>query len=279
MGAKGKALTVALTEADIIRYGRQIIVPEVGGVGQERLLASHVVVVGAGGLGSPSLLYLAAAGVGHITVIDGDEVDETNLQRQIAHTTADLGVNKAESAAATMLAINPGIEVTVVPERVNAENIGALIADADLVLDGSDNFATRYLINDACVLAGKSLVEAAILRFHGQLFTIVPGVGPCYRCLFPAQPEPGSVPSCSQAGILGPVAGVMGSLQAAEALKLLLGTETLTGRALFVDILSMDMRTMEVPRDTECPVCGDNPTIKEALYEDFGCSVPKAEAS
>lgn len=270
---------MTLTDADIMRYGRQIIVPEVGGAGQEKLLASHVVTIGAGGLGSPSLLYLAAAGVGHITVIDGDEVDETNLQRQIAHTTADLGVNKAESAAQTMLAINPGIEVTVVPERIDAENIAGLLADADLVLDGSDNFATRYLVNDACVLAGKPLVEAAILRFQGQLMTIVPGQGPCYRCLFPYQPEPGTVPSCSQAGILGPVAGVLGSLQAAEALKLLLGAQTLAGRALFVDTLSMDMRTVEVPRDPDCPVCGEHPTITEAVYEEFGCGLPRAEAS
>ncbi|MCL5887740.1 MAG: HesA/MoeB/ThiF family protein [Actinobacteria bacterium] len=270
---------MALTEADIIRYGRQIIVPEVGGAGQEKLLASHAVVIGAGGLGSPSLLYLAAAGVGHITVIDGDVVDETNLQRQIAHTTADLGVNKAVSAAETMLAINPGIDVTAIPERVNAENIGSLIADADVVLDGSDNFATRYLVNDACVLARKSLVEAAILRFHGQLLTVLPGSGPCYRCLFPAQPEPGSVPSCSQAGILGPVAGVMGSLQAAEALKLLIGADTLVGRALFVDVLSMDMRTFEMPRDPGCPVCGDDPVITEALYEELGCGLPGAGAS
>lgn len=270
---------MALSDADILRYGRQIIVPEVGGVGQEKLLAAHIVAVGAGGLGSPSLLYLAAAGVGRITVVDGDAVDETNLQRQIAHTTADLGVNKAESAAATMQAINPHIEVNVVPERVDAENIGRLIADADVVLDGSDNFATRYLVNDACVLAGVSLVEAAILRFHGQLVTIVPGDGPCYRCLFPQQPQPGSVPSCSQAGILGPVAGVLGSLQATEALKLIIGAETLKGRALFVDCLSMDMRTFEVPRDPACPVCGDQPTITEAAYEDFGCGMPGTKAS
>jgi adenylyltransferase/sulfurtransferase len=271
---------VALAEEDIVRYSRQILVPEIGGAGQERLLDSHVVVVGAGGLGSPSLLYLAAAGVGRITVLDGDVVDESNLQRQIAHSTCDVGVNKAVSAAETMRAINPGTDVIVIEERVSAENVREIFSAGDLVLDGSDNFATRYLVNDACVMLGKPLVEAAILRFHGQVMTIAPGHGPCYRCLFPTQPEPGTVPSCSQAGILGPVAGVLGSLQAVEALKLLAGVpNTLVGRAMFMDLLTMDVHTFEVPRDPDCAVCGDQPTITELVYEDFGCSLPRNPAA
>ncbi|MBI5232045.1 MAG: HesA/MoeB/ThiF family protein [Coriobacteriales bacterium] len=265
---------MALSEQDIVRYSRQLLVPEVGGAGQERLLESSVVVVGAGGLGSPSLLYLAAAGVGRITVLDGDVVDESNLQRQIAHATPDIGTNKARSAAETMRAINPNVTVEVVEARVDADNIRKLFTGHDLVLDGSDNFATRYLVNDACVMLGIPLVEAAILRFYGQLMTIAPRTGPCYRCLFPQPPEAGAVPSCSQAGILGPVAGVLGSLQAVEALKVLLGTDgTLVGRAMFVDTLTMDVRTFEVARDASCPVCGDSPTITELADGEVACGL------
>lgn len=259
-----------LTEDEIARYGRQIIVPGVGGGGQERLKGGSVLVVGAGGLGSPALLYLAAAGVGKIGIVDSDEVDVSNLQRQVAHATADVGLNKAHSAADTLRAINPGIEIEEYQLRLGPENAQTVLEGYDVVLDGTDNFPTRYLVNDACVMLGKPLVTAAILRYSGQITTIVPGTGPCYRCVFPDPPQPGAVPSCAQAGILGPVAGVMGSLQALEAIKVLLGTEeVLAGRYLSFDFRSMESHEMKVERDPACPACGDSPTILElSLPED-----------
>lgn len=263
-----------LTDEEVARYGRQIIVPGMGGAGQERLKNGSVLVVGAGGLGSPSLLYLAAAGVGRIGVIDADEVDVTNLQRQIAHTTPDLGRNKAESAAETMRSINPLVEVVTYPVRLDPDNALEILGCYDVVLDGTDNFPTRYLINDACILLGKPLVTAAILRYSGQITVIKPGEGPCYRCFFPEPPAPGSVPSCSQAGILGPVAGVMGSLQALEAIKVLVGSaDSPVGRYLTIDFNTLDVGTMEFERDSHCAVCGDAPTITSLELSEESCGI------
>lgn len=262
-----------LTDGEIARYGRQIIVPGVGGEGQERLKNGSVLAVGAGGLGSPSLLYLAAAGVGRIGIIDADVVDVTNLQRQVAHTTADLGRNKAESAAETLRAINPLIEVVTYTERLDADNAPGILGGYAVIMDGTDNFPTRYLINDACVLLRKPLVTAAILRYSGQVTVVLPGKTACYRCLFPEPPSPGSVPSCSQAGILGPVAGVMGSIQALEAIKLLLGTlDTLAGRFVAFDFVSLESQVMELHRNESCAVCGNSPTITSLHVEQDSCS-------
>lgn len=250
------------TDEQALRYVRQVTVGEVGVVGQERLLDSSAVIVGAGGLGSPALLYLAAAGVGRIAVIDSDAVDVTNLQRQIAHSTADVGRNKAESAAETALALNPTVEVTAVPERLSASNALQLLAGYDVVLDCTDNFSTRYVVNDACVLLGVPLVSASIMRFYGQLMTVAPRTGPCLRCLLPEPPVAGSVPTCAQTGVIGPVAGALGSLQAVEAIKVLLRLPgTLAGRLFVLDALTFDAQVLEIERDRGCAVCGDAPTI------------------
>jgi molybdopterin/thiamine biosynthesis adenylyltransferase len=250
------------SEEQALRYIRQVTVREVSAVGQERLMASSAVVVGAGGLGSPALLYLAAAGVGRVGVIDSDVVDLTNLQRQIAHRTADVGRNKAESAAEAARALNPTVEVVAVAERVTASNVLDLLAGYDVVLDCTDNFAARYAVNDACVLLGTPLVTASVMRFYGQLTTVKPRVGPCLRCLVPVAPEPGTFPSCAQTGIIGPVAGALGSLQAVEALKVLLGLpDTLVGRMFVLDTLTFDARVLDVERDPGCAVCGEAPTI------------------
>ncbi len=252
----------AFSDDQVLRYARQITIPEIGVDGQERLLRSAAVVVGAGGLGSPALLYLAAAGVGRITVIDSDPVDLTNLQRQIAHATADIGRNKAASAADAMRAINPEVEVVAWEQRLEAANAVELLGGHGVVLDCTDNFTTRYLINDAAVMLDATLVTAAISRFYGQIMTIVPHRGPCYRCMFPEPPVAGSVPTCAQTGILGPVPGVMGSLQALEALKVLLGLDgTLEGRLFALDTRAFDVQLLEVRRDPGCPVCGELPTI------------------
>lgn len=263
-----------LTDEEIARYGRQIIVPDFGGAGQELLKYGSVLVVGAGGLGSPSLLYLAAAGVGRIGVVDADEVDVTNLQRQIAHATTDLGRNKAESAAETMRAINPLVEVVTYPVRLTPDTAFEIMAQYDVVLDGTDNFPARYLINDACVLLGKPLVTAAILRYFGQISVVQPKESPCYRCFFPEPPVAGSVPSCSQAGILGPVAGVMGSLQALEAIKLLIGSpDSVVGRYVAFDLRSLETSSMEFERNPHCAVCGDAPTITSLEVAEESCSI------
>jgi len=250
------------TDEQALRYARQINIPDVGVAGQERLLSSSALVVGAGGLGSPALLYLTAAGVGRIGVVDADPVDLTNLQRQIAHGTADIGRGKAESARDAMHAIDPGIVVATYGERLTAANALQTIRRYDVVLDCTDNFPTRYLINDACVLLGTTLVTAAVIRFHGQLTTVRPHQGPCMRCLLPEPPAPGSVPSCAQAGVLGPVAGAMGCLQAVEAIKVLLGLpDTLVGRLFVLDALAFAPSIMEIERDPDCPVCGATPRI------------------
>jgi adenylyltransferase/sulfurtransferase len=257
----------------IERYSRHIILPDVGGKGQERLLASKVLVIGAGGLGSPCALYLAAAGVGTIGVVDSDRVDLSNLQRQILHRTADVGTPKADSAKAKLEALNPDVRVIAYRERLTSHNIRQVLAEYDLVVDGSDNFPTKYLANDAAVLMNKPLIHTGIFRYEGQLLTILPRRGPCYRCLFPEPPPPGLVPSCQEAGILGSVAGVMGALQATEALKLLLGVgQSHAGRLLIFNALEGTFRNIAVPRMADCLLCGDRPTITELVDYELFCS-------
>jgi molybdopterin/thiamine biosynthesis adenylyltransferase len=249
-----------LTEAQFQRYARHLILPEVGEEGQARLMAARVLVVGAGGLGSPLLLYLAAAGVGSLGVIDDDTVDLSNLQRQIVHATGSVGRPKVESAAATLAAINPEIRVETLRLRLEAGNAAAIISRYDLVADGSDNFATRYLLNDLCYALGKPLVAAALSPFDGQISTYKAHLGPphpCYRCLFREPPPPDLVPRCETAGILGAVAGVVGTLQAVEVLKELLGIgESLSGTLLMYDALRAGFHKIKVPRDPDCPTCG-----------------------
>lgn len=245
------------TDAALDRYSRHILLPEVGAVGQAKLMNARVLIVGAGGLGAPMILYLAAAGVGRIGIVDDDVVELSNLQRQVIHDTARIGMNKAESAAQAARALNPEIKIDVHPFRLNGENIDALFAEYDVVADGTDNFATRYLVNDAAVRAKMTLVSAALLRFDGQLTTIKPG-GPCYRCLFPEPPPAGSVPSCSEAGVLGAVAGVMGTMQATEILKELMGVgDSLSGRLLMFDGLAMSLREMRAKKRPNCAACGE----------------------
>ena len=251
------------TEDQIRRYARHIILPEVGGVGQAKLLGSRALVVGAGGLGSPVALYLAAAGVGVIGIVDDDEVDLSNLQRQILHSTGSVGMPKVQSAAETLAAINPDVQVVPIKARLNKDNIRAIVREFPVVADGSDNFPTRFLVNDACHMEGSTLVSAAILRFDGQLSTFKPG-GPCYRCIYREEPPEGSVPTCSSAGVLGAIAGTMGALQATEVLKELLEIgDGMSGRLLIYDALSVAFRTVRVKRDPGCPLCGDHPTITD----------------
>lgn len=259
-----------LTDSQIERYARHIMLPQVGGVGQAQLLSSSVLVVGAGGLGAPLLLYLAAAGVGRIGIVDDDAVDLSNLQRQVIHDTAGIGVPKVESAAARIRAINPDVVVEPHRLRLNAGNVLDLIGRYDLVADGTDNFATRFLLNDACHLAGRTLVSAAMLRFEGQLSTFKSHQGhahPCYRCIFRDPPPPGTVPTCSEGGVLGALAGSLGSLQAVEVLKELLGIgDSLSGRLLLYSALETSFRTIKVRRDPECPTCGDHPIYRDLSH-------------
>lgn len=253
------------SEEQINRYARHIILKEVGGAGQQALLDARVLLVGAGGLGSPLGLYLAAAGVGTLGIVDDDTVDLSNLQRQVIHDSASIGQPKVDSAAARMRAINP--DITVIPHkmRLTAESVLDLIADYDIVADGTDNFETRFLVNDACHLAGKTLVSGAILRFDGQVSTFATHRGgPCYRCIYGDIPPAGSSPTCAQAGVLGAVPGVVGSLQATEVLKEILGVgQSLAGRLMIWDALASEIRTLRVPRDPGCPLCGDAPTITD----------------
>jgi molybdopterin/thiamine biosynthesis adenylyltransferase len=262
-----RVMDVEFTEDEIRRYSRHILLKEVGGIGQARLKAARVLVVGAGGLGSPLVLYLAAAGVGAIGVVDDDRVELSNLQRQVAHTTGRLGAPKAGSAAEAARAINPGVDVEAHAARLTARNAGALIGGYDIVCDGSDNFATRFLVADACVLERRTLVSAAVLRFEGQLSVFKPHLhegGPCYRCLYPEPPPEGLVPACSEAGVLGAVTGVMGTLQATEVLKEILGIgESLSGRLLIWDALATRFRTVRLRRDPACPLCGPAPRITD----------------
>lgn len=257
------------------RYARHIILPGVGAQGQRKLLDASVLVVGAGGLGSPALLYLAAAGVGRLVVVDGDVVDASNLQRQVIHDIDSIGAAKVASAAHRLRRSNP--DVVVEPHRgsLDRDSARALVAGVDVVLDGSDNFPTRYLVNDACVLEGRPLVYGALSQFEGQVSVFAAAIGgtrgPCYRCLFPVPPEPGSVPDCAEAGVFGVLPGIVGSFMASEVLKLLLGLgEPLVGTLLTVDLLAAEAHRFEVPRDPSCPVCGDAPSITELVdYEAF----------
>lgn len=265
---------------ETLRYSRHLILPEVGPAGQRRLKAARVLLIGAGGLGSPAALYLAAAGVGTLGIVDFDTVDESNLQRQIIHGTADVGRTKLDSATDRITGINPHVRVEPHSVRLESANAREIIRSYDVVIDGSDNFPTRYLVNDACVLEGKPCVYGSILRWDGQASVFWAQRGPCYRCLFPEPPPPGSVPSCAEAGVFGVLPGIIGSVQALEALKLILDTgEPLIGRLLLFDALRMRFREMRLRRDPACPVCGDNPTVRELIdYERF-CGIHPPGAS
>jgi len=251
------------TEDQIRRYARHIILPEMGGAGQARLLGAKVLVIGAGGLGSPLILYLAAAGVGRIGVVDDDRVDLTNLQRQVIHGNDSLGLHKADSAALTVARINPDVRIVSHKLRLDGSNAAEIVAQYDIVADGSDNFSTRLLVNDACWLGGKTLVSGAVLRFDGQLSTFK-APGPCYRCLYPALPADEDMPSCASYGVLGAMAGVMGSLQAVEVCKELLGIgDSLSGSLLIVDALGTAFRKVRLKPDPACPLCGSHPSITD----------------
>src|SRR6266508_4431793 len=259
------------------RYSRHLLIPEVGEEGQLKLLDTKVLLIGAGGLGSPASLYLAAAGVGRLGIVDADVVDESNLQRQIVHSTERLGEAKVESAKRTLEELNPDVEVVPYIERLTSENVERILADGwDVIVDGADNFPTRYLINDAAVWHDIPLVHGSIYRFEGQATVFKPGAGPCYRCLFPQPPPPELAPSCAEGGVLGVLPGIVGSLQASEALKLCLGIgEPLVGRLLLFDALATEFSEVRLRRDPNCPVCGDSPTITEYVdYVEF-CSGPR----
>lgn len=259
----------------IQRYSRQMILPGVGGKGQKKLMAAKVFILGAGGLGSPAALYLAAAGVGTIGLADSDRVELNNLQRQILHRTADVGVLKVESGKRSLEALNPEVKVQIYPERITSTNIREIIRDYDLVLDGSDNFPTRFLVNDACYFEKKTLISGAILRFDGQLSTFKPHEGgPCYRCLFPEPPPPGLIPNCQEAGILGAVAGIIGLLQANEALKEILGIgQSMVGRFLLFNALSLKFEEVKIQKNPQCPLCAEHPVIKELIEYSSICQV------
>jgi adenylyltransferase/sulfurtransferase len=273
------ARSPALTPEEIRRYARHLILPEVGPEGQARLKASRVLCVGAGGLGSPLVLYLAAAGVGTLGVVDFDAVDESNLQRQILHGSRDVGTSKLVSAAARVADVNPNVRFVPFEARLSSENALEILRDFDVVADGTDNFPTRYLVNDACVLLGKPNVYASIFRFEGQASVFWAKEGPCYRCLYPEPPPPGAVPSCAEGGVLGVLPGLLGTIQATETLKVLLGVGSpLVGRLLLVDALGMRFREVRLRKDPACAVCGPNPTITGLIdYEDF-CGLAPAGA-
>ena len=264
------------TDSQVSRYSRQMILKEVGGKGQKKLQEAKVLVIGAGGLGSPAALYLVAAGIGTLGLTDGDVVDLSNLQRQILHTTARIGVPKVESGEELLSALNPETKLVLYPEHVSKDNIMPLLQEYDIILDGSDNFSTRFLINDACFFAKKTLISGSIFRFEGQLATIKPHKGfPCYRCLYPEPPPAGLVPNCQEAGVLGVLAGTIGVLQANEAIKEILELgETLADRLLLYDALDMTFRKVGRPKAPDCPLCGPQPTITE-LGEDYevACSL------
>jgi adenylyltransferase/sulfurtransferase len=264
---------------ELIRYARHFVLPEVGPSGQRRLSEARVLLVGAGGLGSPAALYMAAAGVGTLGIVDADLVDLSNLQRQVLHEIHHLGQLKVVSAKARLWAVNPDVEMIPHPVRLTASNAMELVADYDLVVDGSDNFPTRYLVNDACVLLGKPYVYGAVDRWEGQASVFAHPDGPCYRCLFREPPPPGMVPSCAEAGVLGVLPGIIGSIQAAEAIKTILGVgETLAGRLLLFDARAMTFREVRIRRAPDCPVCGDEPTLTELVDYDLFCGLPSEEA-
>ena len=262
---------IEFTDEQIERYSRHIILPEVGGSGQQKMLEARVLLLGAGGLGSPAAYYLAAAGIGNLGIVDFDRVDLSNLQRQIIHSTERIGMLKTESAKKTIQALNPDVNVTLYNEKMDSSNIMNLIEGYDYIVDGSDNFPTRYLVNDACVMKNKTLIHGSIYRFEGQVTVFKPGDGPCYRCLYPEPPPPGMVPNCQEGGVLGVLAGVIGNLQVVEVLKLILGIgKPLVGKLLIYDALNTEFRNLRLRRDANCPMCGEKPTIKELVdYEEF----------
>ncbi|MCF7821770.1 MAG: molybdopterin-synthase adenylyltransferase MoeB [Mariprofundaceae bacterium] len=269
-----------LSAEELARFNRHIILPQVGLEGQERLKQARVLCVGTGGLGSPISLYLSAAGVGTIGLVDFDVVDDSNLQRQIAHSTADIGRPKVESARDKLIGINPFLNVQLHGDGITRANVREIISQYDLVVDGTDNFPTRYLVNDACVLEGKPLIYASIFQFEGQATVFNYAEGPCYRCLYPEPPPPGLVPSCAEGGVLGVLPGVIGVIQATEAVKIILGKgTTLSGRLMLYDAMDMKFREVKLRRDPACPACGDNPTIGDVeAYEQF-CGLPPSETS
>lgn len=260
-----------LNQDQMTRYSRHLTLPEVGEEGQMKLLEAKILLIGAGGLGCPTAIYLAAAGVGTLGIVDFDQVDLTNLQRQILHREMDVGTPKTESARRAIAGINSQVKVITHAVKLNRDNVMEIIKEYDVIVNGCDNFPTRYLLNDACVLSKKPMVDGSIFRFEGQVTIFHPGKGPCYRCLYPLPPPPEMAPSCAEAGVLGVLPGIIGSIQAVEAIKLVLGKgESLVGRLLMYDALSQKFREMKVRRDPACPVCGENPTIKELIdYEGF----------
>jgi len=271
---------IELSNEEIARYSRHLIMPEVALDGQKQLKAAKVLTVGTGGLGSPLALYLAAAGIGTIGIVDFDIVDESNLQRQIIHGTSDVGRPKVQSAYDRLKDINPNVEVRIHEEALTSENALEIFEDYDVIVDGTDNFPTRYLVNDACVLLGKPNVYGSIFRFEGQASVFYAEEGPCYRCLYPEPPPPGLVPSCAEGGVLGILPGAIGTIQATETVKLILGIgEPLIGRLLLYDALGMSFREMKLRKDPGCPVCGENPSVTELIdYQEF-CSIPQANAA
>src|SRR6202044_1793623 len=269
-----------LTVDEVRRYSRHLIIPDVGMTGQKRLKNARVLVVGAGGLGSPALLYLAAAGLGPLGIVDFDVVDESNLQRQVIHGQSDVGRPKAESAADSIREINPYVNVILHETRLDSDNALEIFAGYDLIVDGTDNFATRYLVNDACVLLGKPYVWGSIYRCDGQATVLWAEHGPCYRCLYPEPPPPGMVPSCAEGGVLGVLCGSIGSIQVTEAVKLLTGVgESLAGRLMIYDALEMSYRTVRVRKDPECAICGKNPSITELIDYDAFCGAVSEDAA
>ena len=271
---------VELSNEEIARYSRHLIMPEVALEGQKKLKQARVLTIGAGGLGAPLAMYLAAAGVGTLGIVDFDVVDESNLQRQIIHGTSDVGRPKMESARDRIKDINPNVNVEGFEEPLSSENALDIFKDFDIVVDGTDNFPTRYLVNDACVLSGKPNVYGSIFRFEGQASVFYAEEGPCYRCLYPEPPPPGLVPSCAEGGVLGILPGAIGTIQATETVKLILGIgESLIGRLLLYDALGMNFREMKLRKDPNCPICGQNPTVTELIdYQEF-CGIPQAQAT
>jgi adenylyltransferase/sulfurtransferase len=273
---------IALDNEEIVRYSRQLLLPEVGVAGQKKLKKAKALIVGAGGLGSPIALYLAAAGIGSLGIVDRDRVEPSNLQRQIVHSMDDLNRLKAESARERLLAINPKIKVTAYPESLSKDNALEIIKGYDLILDGTDNFPTRYLLNDAAYFLGLPMIYGSVFRFEGQASVFWAKKGPCYRCLFPAKTAPTLALSCGEAGIMGAVPGIIGAIQATEAIKLVLGGgQSLIGRILLLDAFTMEFNVVEVEKDPECPLCGNNPVIDELIdYEEFfGPNIPEALAA
>ena len=268
---------ITLTPEQVKRYSRHIIMGDVGSKGQRTLMGAKALIIGAGGLGSPSAIYLSLAGVGTVGIVDFDVVELSNLQRQVLHHTADVGQPKVQSAVDNIKAYNPDVNVVVHETRLESDNAIDIISQYDLVINGADNFATRYLVNDACYLLNKPLVDGSILIFDGQATVFLPGQG-CYRCLFPSPPPPGMVPNCAEAGVLGALTGLVGSIQATEALKYFLGIgESLSSRLLLIDALSMSFREVRLKRNPDCPLCGDNPTVTELIDYEIFCGITEPQ--